>query len=134
MSGIISALRETYIRFLVWLGAEPPPGYEYLIGGEVSPRQYTLQPGETIYSVARKFEVHDDLIAQANNIEDPSSVKPGQTLVIPAPDWTPPPEPVAITAPVEAVVKEAPVEELPEQLPPPVVVEEEPEWLAAPEV
>jgi hypothetical protein len=28
---------------MVWLGAEPPPGYEYLIGAEVSPRHYTCK-------------------------------------------------------------------------------------------
>lgn len=31
MSGILSVLQELYIRFMVWLGAEPPAGYEHLL-------------------------------------------------------------------------------------------------------
>lgn len=33
-SGLMARLRDRYIRFLVWLGAEPPPGYEYLLNRE----------------------------------------------------------------------------------------------------
>ncbi len=33
----MSWLYDTYIRFMVWLGAEPPLGYEYLLGPKSSP-------------------------------------------------------------------------------------------------
>lgn len=138
MRGLINALKDGYIRFLVWLGAEPPPGYEYLIGEKAGPQQYTLKQGDTIFSVARQFGVHYELIARANNLEDPSQAKPGQTLLIPAADWTPPPElppqtPDTPSLP-EPVTKELPVERPLETVTGPVLVEEEPEWLTVPEV
>jgi LysM repeat protein len=138
MRGIINALRDGYIRFLVWLGAEPPSGYEYLIGEEAGPRQYTLKQGDTIFAVARRFGVHYDLIARANNLEDPSQAKTGLTLIIPAADWVPPPElpsPTPAVAPLpEPAPQEAPVERPLEEVAPPILVEEEPEWLTVPEV
>lgn len=89
MNGIVENLRNVYMRFLVWLGAEPPPGFEDLTGGETGPREYTLKEGETLFSVARQFGVHYELITAANGIEDYDSVQAGQTLTIPPPDWTP---------------------------------------------
>lgn len=98
MGGIMGVLHNIYIKFLVWLGAEPPEGFEHLIGAEPGPKTYTLKEGDTLFSVARQVGVHYELIAQANNIEDYGSVKVGQTLTIPPRDWTPEgdtPEPVA---------------------------------------
>jgi LysM repeat protein len=89
MNGIVDILRDVYIRFLVWLGAEPPSGYKDLTGGETGPREYTLKDGDTLFSVARQFGVHYELIATANGIEDYKSVQAGQTLTIPPRDWTP---------------------------------------------
>ena len=90
MSGLTSVLYDLYVRLLVWLGAEPPPGYEHLLPAEeAGPREYTLQEGETIFSVARKFGIHYDRIAQANGIEDLEAVQSGQTLIIPPPEWDP---------------------------------------------
>jgi|GEM_PF-882418 len=91
MSGIVPILRDLYVRFLIWLGAEPPEGYEGFSPSPpvTGPQEYTVKEDETIFAVARRFGVHYDLIAQANGIEDYNSVKPGQTLIIPPPDWTP---------------------------------------------
>jgi len=44
---------------------------------------HLLQPGETIYSVARKYEVSADSIIAANGIADPTKIKSGQKLLIP---------------------------------------------------
>lgn len=44
---------------------------------------YTVQPGDTLYSIARKFGVSVDDLIRVNNIADPSSLTPGQTLIIP---------------------------------------------------
>ena len=44
---------------------------------------YTVQPGDTLYAIARKFGVTVAAIVAANNIADPSLIKPGQVLTIP---------------------------------------------------
>ncbi len=155
MSGIMGFLQNIYTRFLIWLGAEPPEGYEHLVYDKTSPTEYILKEGDTIFSVAREFGVHYELIAKANEIEEYESVKPGQTLIIPPKDWTPDdgslvePEPELEakpdTEPTPPTVEE-PAEEAispePSQQPDPVTGTEipdvettpetkEPEWLTA---
>ncbi|MDX1521793.1 MAG: putative glycoside hydrolase, partial [Anaerolineae bacterium] len=84
MANLLSQLNELYIRFLIWLGAAPPPGYEHLMPGqELGPVPYTVQAGDTLFSIARRFGVHYDLIAQANNITEPEALEVGQTITIP---------------------------------------------------
>jgi LysM repeat protein len=124
---------------MVWLGAEPPPGYEHLVPDRAGPKEYTLKEGDTIFSIARRFGVHYDKIAQANGISDLQSVGPGQTLVIPDPDWEPAPEPkpeteaVAAPSPAQQQVETRPAK--PVEVTPPVEVEappaepEAPDWL-----
>jgi LysM repeat protein len=85
----MGGLYKIYVRFLVWLGAEPPEGYEHLVLEEKGPTEYVVQAGETIYAIAREVGVPYKLIAQANGIEDYNSIQAGQTLTIPPPDWTP---------------------------------------------
>jgi nucleoid-associated protein YgaU len=120
---------------MVWLGAEPPPGYEHLVRDQAGPKTYTLKEGDTLFSVARKFGVHYDKIAQANGIVDLPSVGPGQTLIIPAPDWEPGSEP---EREAEAVPPAQPVDQSPTkptEVTPAVEVEmppaepEAPDWL-----
>jgi LysM repeat protein len=89
MSGMSGVLNDLYVRFMVWLGAEPPLGYEHLIGAETSPKKYTMQKGDTLFSVARKFNVHYERIAKANGMEKPEILQPGQTLLIPPANWDP---------------------------------------------
>lgn len=125
MNEIIGVVRNLYIRFLVWLGAAPPAGYEHLAPEQpTGPQTYTVKDGETIFAVARKFGVHYQRIAQANGIEDFNSVQPGQTLVIPSADWTPesgpPPEP-------EPQEPAPPSEPEPQEPGPPPATEEVPE-------
>lgn len=43
-----------------------------------------VQPGETLYGVARRFNVSPQDLMAANNITDPNMLRAGQTLVIPA--------------------------------------------------
>jgi LysM repeat protein len=45
---------------------------------------YTVQSGDTLSGIARKFGVTVDAIVKANNIADPSRTRPGQIFVIPA--------------------------------------------------
>ncbi|MDE3089576.1 MAG: LysM peptidoglycan-binding domain-containing protein [Chloroflexota bacterium] len=45
---------------------------------------YTVQSGDTLFAIARKLGVMVDAIVAANNIANPSLIKPGQVLTIPA--------------------------------------------------
>lgn len=45
---------------------------------------YTVQPGESLYSIAQKFETSWQALASANNISSPYSITVGQVLTIPA--------------------------------------------------
>ena len=89
MSDIFGVLNDLYLRFLVWLGAEPPPGYEHLIGAEAGPKEYILKSGDTLFSVARKFNVHYERLAQANGLDPATTLQPGQKLLIPPASWDP---------------------------------------------
>jgi murein DD-endopeptidase MepM/ murein hydrolase activator NlpD len=42
-----------------------------------------VQPGDTIYKIARKFGVSPAAIIRANNLSNPDKIFPGQTLIIP---------------------------------------------------
>src|SRR5258708_37249311 len=44
---------------------------------------YTVQSGDTLFSIANKFGVSVDDLAHANNIAAPTSIVPGQQLIIP---------------------------------------------------
>lgn len=52
--------------------APPPP-----------PRYYTVQPGDTLFSIAVRFGSSVPVISAANNIFNPNSIYTGQTLTIP---------------------------------------------------
>lgn len=65
--------------------------------GEVQPQAapqctlYTVQPGDTVNSIARRFGVSPQVIINVNNLRPPYIIHPGQTLCIP--QGTPPPPP-----------------------------------------
>jgi LysM repeat protein len=61
-----------------------------------TPTHYVVQPGDTLYSIARRFGTTYWAIAQANHIVNPNRIYVGQRLVIPGgapPPWPPPPTP-----------------------------------------
>ncbi|MBN1889978.1 MAG: LysM peptidoglycan-binding domain-containing protein [Thermoflexales bacterium] len=56
-----------------------------------APSTHIVQPGEWLWSIARKYNVDPQAIAQANNLIDPGTLQPGQTLIIPASGSVPAP-------------------------------------------
>jgi len=62
---------------------------------------YTVQRGDTLYSIARRYGTTHWAIAIANNLSNPNYIYPGQGLVIPGsiPGPVPPPPPPPPPAP-----------------------------------
>jgi len=60
----------------------PPPG------GVGFP--YVVQWGDTVYGIARRFNVPMNAIAQANGLVDPNRIRAGQVLIIPSMPAPPP--------------------------------------------
>ncbi len=50
-------------------------------------RTHTIAKGDTVYQLARKFNVKPQAIMAANGISDAASLKPGRTLKIPASNY-----------------------------------------------
>jgi LysM repeat protein len=44
---------------------------------------YTVQPGDTLSEIAQRFSTTVDVLVEANNIENPDLIFPGQRLQIP---------------------------------------------------
>lgn len=51
--------------------------------GEVT--EYTVQPGDWIFKIARQFGVEPEDIVELNDLTSPSQISPGMVLKIPAP-------------------------------------------------
>lgn len=45
--------------------------------------EYLVKPGDTLYSIARRFEASESAIQRANGIDDPRNLSIGQRLTIP---------------------------------------------------
>jgi LysM repeat protein len=54
---------------------------------------YTVQWGDTLYSIARRYGTTVDALVAANNIADPRLIRVGQVLCIPGGTQPPPPPP-----------------------------------------
>jgi LysM repeat protein len=59
--------------------------------GEPRRARYTVQPGDTLGSVATRFGVTQDALMAANAITDPNQLEAGTELRIPGPNATVPP-------------------------------------------
>lgn len=53
------------------------------VGTGQAARTHTVQRGETLYSIARKYNITPESLAQANGLTDPNRLAVGQVLVIP---------------------------------------------------
>jgi murein DD-endopeptidase MepM/ murein hydrolase activator NlpD len=45
--------------------------------------RHTVQPGETLYSISRRYRVPVNTLSQQNGLASPSAIKSGQVLIIP---------------------------------------------------
>ncbi|MCG0274900.1 MAG: LysM peptidoglycan-binding domain-containing protein [Thermosediminibacteraceae bacterium] len=55
--------------------------------------EYTVQPGDTIYGIARRYGVTPQSIIQLNNLTNPDFIVPGQRLLIDVEETEPTPPP-----------------------------------------
>lgn len=71
----------------------PPPEPTPTTAGPTQPERelgnqlvYTIQPGDTLFSIARQFGVTLDDLVELNALEDPDRINAGDTLFIPPPE------------------------------------------------
>jgi outer membrane protein assembly factor BamB len=57
---------------------------------------YFVQKGETLYTIAKRYQTTVHAIVVANRLEDPNAICPGQALIIPRPGEVPSPPPGGI--------------------------------------
>jgi murein DD-endopeptidase MepM/ murein hydrolase activator NlpD len=62
---------------------------------------YVVQTGDTLFSIAQKFETTVDALQQANNITDPNTLTPGQKIQVPVKS-APTPTTVSTPTPITA--------------------------------
>ncbi len=70
---------------------EAPPAETPVVSE--TPGQYTVQVGDTLYSIASRHGVSVDAVARANGITNPAFIYVGQVLTIPANGTAPAPAP-----------------------------------------
>lgn len=83
------------LKELIRVNQIPPPytiypGQRIFLPGVEPPKPppegqvYIVQPGDTLYSIAEKFNLPLDSIIRLNNIPRPDLIYPGQRLILPA--------------------------------------------------
>ena len=56
---------------------------------------YTVRAGDTLYSIAQRYQVEVDLLMRANRVRNPYNLRIGTKLCIPGPaENTPVPQPL----------------------------------------
>jgi LysM repeat protein len=84
------------------IGGTPAPTYP--IPTLVKPAEYTLQPGEFPYCIARRFNVNPDELLSMNGLSGGTLFQPGMTLKIPQTSLTFPGDRALIPHPASYVV------------------------------
>lgn len=65
---------------------DPAPGEGPGIVEETPTTVYQVQPGDTLYAIAKKFHTTVEALAAYNKIESPATIRPGTILHIPPKD------------------------------------------------
>ena len=71
---------------LTWNPSATSSGSQPGIAAEPIPRQYVVKPGDTLYSIAWRFGLDYHDVASWNGIGSSYLIKPGQTLLLAAPE------------------------------------------------
>ena len=79
---------QKFYEELAYYQQEIPNYYEYnLLHSEnwdpEPPKTYTIKKGDTLTSIADKFDVNINKLAELNNIRDAEAIKVGQVIIIP---------------------------------------------------
>lgn len=61
----------------------PPPQSAPPPSPHPTPRIHVVQPHETLLDIAAHYQVSLEALARANHITDPTTIKPGDELIIP---------------------------------------------------
>jgi LysM repeat protein len=69
--------------FLPLVQQEPTPGAP-------ATTVYIVQPGDTLFSIARRFGTTVEVLVELNNLADPRVIQVGQELLVPVPSSPPP--------------------------------------------
>ena len=80
IGSVMGAYRPEYSEMPTEETPEPPATYDEL---------YTIQPGDCLWNIARRFGTTVEAIVDRNKIPDPDRIMPGQTIWIPERDWVP---------------------------------------------
>ncbi|MBT3239332.1 MAG: peptidoglycan DD-metalloendopeptidase family protein [Chloroflexi bacterium] len=62
-------------------------GAGYAQEGEPDWPTYSVQPGDTLYSISQRFGMTLDELVQANGVADPNSISVGFSLALPGVEW-----------------------------------------------
>lgn len=65
-----------------WEARSAPPSSTPTKGGETRKTTYTVQKGDTLFSIARRFKVDVAQLRQWNRLGEKDDIKPGQTIVV----------------------------------------------------
>jgi LysM repeat protein len=57
--------------------------FQFVQAEEVTEKTYTIQPGDTLFTISLKFGVDMNTLAQYNGLENPDAIKYGMVLKIP---------------------------------------------------
>lgn len=67
--------------------APPPPLVKPPGGGAADSRGIVVLPGDTVHSIAQRYQVPNRALIELNRLEPPYALEPGRVLILPAPQF-----------------------------------------------